>query len=409
VKRFLTLTITIIILFPSVVFANTNNTKAAFIREGNLFTLIGEQERQITNENRTVYNPKWSNDGKWILYQLEPTNEDQDDNEIWVYHIETKEKKRIARNGLAPEWAPDKNVVAYIDRGILDISDLEEFYNISTGVTDFVWFPEGNGFLMSSSGVARPDGWSSAILYTKEVDENYDDVVLFGDVDHFFTLPKEIGIGNAKVIAVNAVDFSFSPSSKWISFIVSPTASWAMDSNMICVIDRDGENFTVLDEVITTSVGEPKWAPTTDTLAFIAGGGRLVTGFKNKSLKLQEMPASVQYTPENYIDMEFDWITNNSIVTSRMEEREWSNDFSKHPLPTLYSISLKDNKQVAITNPPKGYGDYYPQYIRSLDKLVWLRGTSITDDERTLWKANPDGTMAEAWIENVDAIDFFPE
>ena len=34
------------------------------------------------------------------------------------------------------------------------------------------------------------------------------------------------------------------------------------------------------------------------------------------------MPTSVQYTPKHYVDIDFDWVTNELIVTSRMEEGE---------------------------------------------------------------------------------------
>lgn len=401
--RVLTISLVILLLFPMVTFANTDNIKAAFIRDWNLWTLIGDKETQITKENKKVFSPKWSSDGEWILYQVASTTEFGEENEVWAYNLETKEFKRIARNGNSPAWAPNKNVIAYNDSGILDISDLDQFYNIATGVSDFTWLPDGNGFLLSSSGVLRPDGWTSAILYTKEVTDNYEDVPLFGGADHFFTLPKEIEQDNERIIAVNAGDFAYSPSSVWISFIVSPTASWAMDSNMLCVIDRNGENFEVIDEITTFSVGSPKWAPSTDTIAYIAGGGRLTFGFKNKKLKIHEMPTSIQYTPDNYVDIDFDWVSNEFIITSRTTEGEWS----EQPLPILYSIHIKHNKQVAITNPPNGYGDYNPQYIESLEKIIWLRGKSITDEEPTLWKANSDGTEAEAWITNVDSIEFY--
>lgn len=119
------------------------------------------------------------------------------------------------------------------------------------------------------------------------------------------------------------------------------------------------------------------------------------------------MPTSVQYTPKHYVDIDFDWVTNELIVTSRMEEGEQTNEPGKQPLPLLYSIDIENNKQVAITNPPKGYGDYNPQYVKSMEKLVWLRGTSIIDNARTLWKSNPDGSGTEAWIKNVDTVEFY--
>jgi Tol biopolymer transport system component len=69
-------------MFPLVTFANTDHIKAAFIRDGNLWTLIGDKETQITKENMKVFSPKWSSDGKWILYQVASTNEFGEENEV---------------------------------------------------------------------------------------------------------------------------------------------------------------------------------------------------------------------------------------------------------------------------------------------------------------------------------------
>ena len=393
--------------------ANDKNVKAAFIREGNLWTFINNEEKQITTTGKVTGQPKWSKDGQWLLYQSEAPAELADkevQQEIWVYQIQTGKKQKIFYDGFSPSWSPKKNVISFTQGGILDLSDFNHFYNIATGVNSYIWLPDGGGFLLSSAGTLRPDGWTSAILFTKKVGDNYKDVVLFGGVNHLFTLPREIGTKkDNKIIAVYAGDLTYSPSKKWISFIVSPTASWAMDSNMLCVLSSDGKNFKVLDELIL-HVGKPKWAPNNDTIAYIAGGGRIVFGFKNKELKIEVMPASTKYTPENYIDLDFDWITDNTIVSSRSKEAEWSNDFSKHPLPSLYFIDIKANKQQKITEPPKGFGDYHPLYVKSMDQIVWYRKTSITtDNNRNLWKANTNGTKAKLWIQNVETIEFYQD
>ncbi|MDQ0198973.1 TolB family protein [Neobacillus ginsengisoli] len=406
-KRVLLIILFMLFLFPIPSFAeNEKDVKAAFIRDGNLWTFINNKEKQITQTGKVFGQPKWSRDGQWLLYQNEAPAERPDkefQHEIWAYHVQTGEKKKIFYDGNVPSWSPKKNVIAFNQERTLDISDFTRFYNISNGVDGYTWLPDGSGFLLSSAGTLRPDGWTSAILFTKKVGDNYKDVVLFGGVDHFFTLPKEIGTKkDNKIIAVYADDFNYSPSRKWISFIVSPTASWSMDSNMLCVISSEGKNFKVLDELIL-HVGKPKWAPSQDTLAYIAGGGRIVLGFKNKDLKVEEMPASTKYTPENFVDLDFDWITDNGIVSSRAKEAEWS----KQPLPSLYFIDVKSNNQQKITEPPRGYGDYNPLYVKSIEKIVWFRGTSFSDSNRDLWKSNTNGIGAKRWIKNVDTIEFY--
>ncbi|WP_160718649.1 TolB family protein [Bacillus sp. USDA818B3_A] len=409
-KKVLLITLIVTLLFPIPSFAENKEVKAAFIRDGNLWTLINNKEKQITSTGKVIGQPKWSKDGQWLLYQNEAPSMHMDkelQHEIWAYHLQTGEKKKIFYDGYSPTWSPKKNVIAYNQEGILDISDFTRFYNIATGVNSFTWLPDGSGFMLSSAGTLRPDGWTSAILFTKKVGDDYKDIVLFGGVDRLFKLPREIGTTkDNKIIAVYAEDFNYSPSKKWISFIVSPTASWSMDSNMLCVISSDGKNFSVLDELIF-DIGKPKWAPSTDTIAYIAGGGRIVFGFKNKDLKIEVMPASTKYTPDNYIDLDFDWISDTAIVSSRSKAAEWTNDFTKHPLPSLYFIDLRSNRQQKITDPPKGYGDYNPIYVKSMDQLVWYRKTSIIDNTRNLWKANTNGTDVKLWLKNVDTIEFY--
>jgi hypothetical protein len=407
-KKAIILNIVLFLLFPLATFAAPfDQVKAAFIREGNVWILVDGKEKQLTNTGNVHSKPNWSTDGTLLAYQGETLTERQ--SELWTYNLHTGQMKRISYNGTSPEWAPHKNHLAYINNGILDISDLNRFYNIATGVSDFTWFPDGSGFLLSSSGTLNPDGWSSASLFTKKVGNNYEDIVLFGGVEPFFTLPKEIGTNEQnKLIAVNAEQLTYSPSGKWISFVVSPTASWSMDSDMVCVIDKAGKNLEVLDEMIL-QVGQPKWSPSTDTLAYIAGGGRIVFGFKNKDLKVKEMPASGTYTPADYADLDFDWMTDTSLVVSRIKEQEWTNDFSKHPPPVLYTLNINSKKQLKITSPPKGYGDYAPQYIPSIGKLAWLRGKSLTDTKRDLWIGNTDGTEAMEWVRDIEEIVFFEE
>ncbi|CEG25640.1 TolB family protein [Bacillus sp. B-jedd] len=410
-KKIFLLVLAIFLIYPSIGSAAPRQPMmAAFIRDGNLWLYSNGQEKQISSAGRINWKPKWSSDGKMLVYQLSVPSQftkDEEQSEVWVYTVATGEKKKLFHDGYSPAWAPHKNVVAFNAQGILDISDLDGFFNIATGVGDFAWFPNGKGFLLSAPGTLRPDGWWSATLFTKRVDDQYSKVPLFGGVEPFFTLPREIGTTKEnKLIAVNAEKLTYSPSGKWISFIVSPTASWSMDSNMACVIGSNGKSFEVLDEVIL-DVSEPKWAPSSDTLAYIAGGGRIVFGFKNKDVKVKEMPASGTLTPPNYADFYFDWISDNSLVVSRLKEQEWTNDFSKQPLPSLYTIEISMNKQKRMSNPPKGLGDYSPQYVKSIDRIAWLRGKSIIDLNRTVWLAKPDGSEAKPLIRNVESIVFF--
>lgn len=401
----------LILICPLPVFAaERTEIKAAFVREGDLWIYTEGKEQQITRNGNVISKPQWSKDGRYILYVTKAslTEQEKTQTEIWTYEPATGKHKKIFYDGYAPQWSPGRNLIAFKASGILNISDMNSFYNVAAGVDDYIWLPDGTGFLLSSSAVLKPDGWTNVVLYKKKINDNYQNSPLFANTERFFTLPGEIGLNDDKMPAVSAGKFSFSPSGKWISFIASPTASLAMDSNFLCITDRDGKNFEVLDEVIF-GVAKPKWAPSEDTIAFIGGSGRLVFGFKNKRLKIRDMPASGTLTPPDYADLDFDWITNDNLVTSRVAEKEWSNDFSKHPLPVLYTINLKTKEQKKITGPPIGFGDYEPQVLQHSKKIIWLRGKSITDKNRTVWISNHDGSKAKEWIRNLESIEVFEE
>ena len=51
--------------------ANEKDVKAAFIRDGNLWTFINSEEKQITQTGKVFGQPKWSKGGQWLLYQNE--------------------------------------------------------------------------------------------------------------------------------------------------------------------------------------------------------------------------------------------------------------------------------------------------------------------------------------------------
>ncbi|TLS34958.1 TolB family protein [Pseudalkalibacillus caeni] len=411
-KNLLLMLSTLMMFFATTLPANASNPgdiKAAFIRNGNVWTYINSKEKQITTSGKVIGSPQWSFDGEWFLYQQEaPSIYSPGDtqSEIWAYQIGTGKNIKVFDDGFSPKWAPDQNIVAFQDRGILNISDLKRFSNVAAGVFTYSWLPDKKGFLLSSQAELLPDGWTNPKLYKKKLTSKIEEQSMFNGVEPFFIIPKEVGIGNKKINSIYADGFKFSPSNKWISFIVSPTASLAMDSNMLCVLSSDGKRFEVLDEVIR-GVGGPNWAPTRDILAYISGGGRIVFGFKDKKLKIREFPVSGSLTPTSYMELDFTWIDNHTLITSRAREKEWSNDFTKHPLPSLYSIKIDNTRQTRITAPPKGVGDYSPQYLSKIEKIIWLRGKSITDSHKSAWISDREGGDAKQLLADVDKISFY--
>ncbi|KAF0817883.1 hypothetical protein KIS4809_3401 [Bacillus sp. ZZV12-4809] len=400
-----------LLISPSAVWGDTadNQVQAAFIRNKYVWIKTGKLEERITAEPGTFTSPpKWSYDGQWLLYEKEVKESDSAETEIWVYHVKSQTHKRIFKGGGNAKWAPSDYRIAFTSNGgVLNISDLDRFYNIALGVSDYNWDPDGKGFIVSSSAVLRPDGWTSPILYKVQLPEKLENMNLTQHVKPLFPIPKEIGYGKASIMSINAMSFKFSPDGRWISFIVSPTASLAMDSNMVCVISSDGKNFEVLDEMIL-HLDVPKWAPGRNLLGYIAGGGRIVMGFKNKKLKVAELPAfkTLNLTPAKFAEMGFTWVDNERLVASRVEESEWSNDPQKRPEPSLFLIHLGDTQQTRITNPKNSNGDYNPFYLKTAGKLTWIR-KKLAEQKGDIWLAELSGEKPKLWAKDVEQYSFY--
>lgn len=412
-KKLIRLLLIFILMLPSLAKAETpsQDIKAAFIREESLWTKINGTEEKIASElGNHPEAPQWSHDGKWILYtkELKETPNMGSQKEIWVYNMETKKQKRISYDGRNAKWSPVENVVAFQINGVLNVSNLERFYNIAVGVDDYNWFLDGRGFIASASAVPQPDGWTNPKLYKIMLEKDLEQTSLSKNVTPFYVIPKELKKGNISILSINATNFSFSPDSQWISFIVSQTASLAMDSDMVCVISADGKNFEPLDEIIF-GVTSPYWASHKNLLGYIAGGGRIVFGFKNKDMKITELPAfkTLSLTPPNFAELGFTWKDDNSLYVSRVKETEWSNDSKNRPDPSLFLIKITDQTQIQITHPPKDYGDYRPLYLPSANKITWLRKKDIADLNGDLWISNQDGTGAKVWIKNINTYAFY--
>ncbi len=129
--------------------------KAAFIRDHQLWMIEGDKESQLTTD-RNVSSPKWSHDGRFIAYLGGYENGEKtslfiyDTNQKGSYqpYVTTVETRNF-------KWSPISNQLAYTDRGLLNITKIENgrpmgFENVSLGVSDFVWFPNGKEFIVSS-------------------------------------------------------------------------------------------------------------------------------------------------------------------------------------------------------------------------------------------------------------------
>ena len=76
----------------------------------------GKIIKKLTNENLRSYFPRWSNDGKEIVYFSRKETENEDD-EIYRLNIESGEERRLTdwpKHNFCPAWSNDNSKIVYV-------------------------------------------------------------------------------------------------------------------------------------------------------------------------------------------------------------------------------------------------------------------------------------------------------
>jgi len=237
--------------------------KAAFIRDHQLWMKEGDKEIQLT-AGQYVSFPQWSKDGQFIAYLA--GEEKGEKTYLYIYDLKKKESYQpypTIETSII-KWSPTSNQLAYISRGVLNVTKTKNgrpqgFENVSLGVSDFEWFPNGKEFIVSSQSNLLHTGWEPARLFKVPVDANLDP----NKIKLFYTIQTN----TTDLFAIDAEAFKWSPDGSWVSFLLTPTASWSNDSNTLSVLSSGGEHFQVIGKMLGYE-NWIKWAPTKNQLAF---------------------------------------------------------------------------------------------------------------------------------------------
>ncbi|HDR4722679.1 PD40 domain-containing protein [Bacillus cereus group sp. Sample62] len=375
---------------------NGVKVKVAFIRHHDLWIKIDGKEKQIT-KGEYITGPKWSHDGEWISYA-----KGKKQNTLELYQLKDGKKVRPLQSEVSNyQWSPKENTIAFVFMNTLNTFDVKnkntDFENVSAGVGDYAWYPDGKKFLVSSEAHLLPTGWTGAQLYEVQKDAHMNP----HKMKHLYALPNE----HDDFLALVASGFEWSPDQRWISFLAVPTASWSADSNTLCLVRADGSRFEKVDQMLLNPQWF-KWAPSNNILAYIEGSGRVA--LENKHLKVKELPALQQntFTPKGYVDWDFAWKNDKVIIVSRAKEAGIETPPEKRPLPSLYEIDSTSDEQHQITKPPHKQGDYHPIFMEKNNQLIWIRSDR---KKANVWLSNSDGTQEKKWIENIDVPEWYYE
>lgn len=376
--------------------AENSGVKIAFIRHHDLWIKVDGKEKKLT-KGEYITGPKWSYDGEWLAYV-----KGEKQNTLELYRLKDGKKVTPFHSEVSNyQWSPTENIIAFIFTGTLHTFKVEkknaDFENVSAGVGDYAWYPNGKKFLVSSEAHLLPTGWTGAQLYEVQKDAHMNP----HKMKHLYALPNE----HDDFLALVASGFQWSPDQKWISFLAVPTASWSADSNTLCLVRADGSRFEKVDQMLLNTQWF-KWAPANNILAYIEGSGRVA--LENKHLKVKELPALQQntFTPKGYVDWDFTWKNDNVIIVSRAKEAGIETPPEKRPLPSLYEVDSTSNAQHQITKQTNKQGDYHPIFMKKSNQLIWIRSDRKKAD---VWVAHKDGKHEKKWIENIDVPEWYYE
>lgn len=370
--------------------------KAAFVRDHQLWLKEGNQERQLTKD-KYVYSPQWSYDGRFIAYI--DGDEQGEKSTLWIY--DTKKNQNYepyhSIETSSFTWSPVANELAYISGWVLNVTNMKDgrpygFRNVSLGVTGFEWYPNGNEFIASAASNRLPTGWEPIKLFRIPKDMNLN--------ENKSKLLYSIPIDENDLFAVTVGDFKWSYDGKWVGFLGTPTPSWAMDSNPLCLLSSDGKVFRDIGRMLGFSDWF-KWAPQANELAYISGEGRFFV--ENKNLKIAELEAStkqVEYTPKGFVDLDLEWMSPSKVIVARSQENK---SWKEGPVPTmftsLFEINLGSATQKQITFPKENELDVDPQVVGSY--LTWVRKQEEMY-KGDVWIKDDKQKEANIWIEDVD-------
>jgi len=371
---------------PSLAFANhpTDNLRAAFIRNHNLWIKQGTKERRVTDGENVRY-PKWSHDGNWIAYLKGSKTEDEIvyDGELWLYNTKMnnhfKIKADVSHNF---QWAPRDNKISFMVGKSLYMLHLVSAIpflpiKIAGEIENFSWLPDGISLLTSAK---ESEQLHSNIVLSKITPGQNNPII-----EHFYTIP----VGKEEYF-VSTSQFKWSFDRQWLSFLLIPTASLSADANTLCVLSRDGTVFRKVGEMLNEE-NWFHWAPSKNILGFISGIGREAT--IHKQFEMVHLPSfnEISLTPKGYVDRDFSWRGNERLYVSRSLGNQQT-DMSKQPLPRIYEVPVTAGMNHQVTSPSINEGDFAPQFFRDLH--IWIR----TDRQSASVYVSPN---EKEWINNM--------
>jgi hypothetical protein len=370
--------------------ADSAGLAAAFVRSGDLWIKIGEEERRLT-EGEQVREPKWSRDGRWIAYTSGQRT-------LRLFSLDSGTSLTVSENATNVQWSPVNNKLAFQSDAILHVADADRWEdgqavtNAAKGVGNYSWLPNGRGFLVSTQAQPLPSGWSDIRLYEIPLAAGKE----FPQGRLLLTIPSE----QQSFFAIQTGRFHWSEDYTWVAFLAIPTASLSADGDTLLIMSWNGKKLIPAGEMLNREEWLA-WSPQAELLAFIGGTGRDATIGKKLTVARAPFSHKTVLTPDGFADRDLAWLPGGNIVVSRAQENKGNSGvpFAEPVQPSLVKVSAADHSAVPISAPPPGFGDYRPEYDYRSQLMSWIRSNG---SDASVWIGGTDGAGAREWISGLD-------
>ena len=392
---------------------------------------------------KSVSGPKISPDGRYVAYQIQKTNWEDNafETEIWIAVVETGESYRLTnskKSNSNPVWSPDSKRLAFISdrdgkRQIYVIApaggEATQLTNLETGVSAMSWSPDGASVAFSAA-----DPETKTRKERKERYGEYEVVQTDYTFTHLWTINVTSGTTDKMAEPVRLTEgsnfsvngFSWSPDSRKIAFSAAKdpdlSSSATSDVYVIGVGDKS------LKRIVDTAGPDnnPVWSPDGKQIAYQTANGREFFFYANSYIAItaaeggsrQVLTESFDESP-GIIEWARDGIYFNSL------QKTSSHLFRLDPVtkvierlskPADYGVSqvsfTLDCKQVAFVG--AGANDYPEVFVSTVKQFQPKRLTSMSDQlkefrlakrEVIQWKST-DGTPIEGVL--IKPVGFDP-